>query len=87
MKDGASKEFAEKSLALLLELTEILGLLKQDTEEEVVEVEPEIQALIDERQEARKAKNFARADEIRDILKEKGITLKDTPQGVQIIKE
>ena len=36
---------------------------------------------------ARKAKNFARADEIRDILKEKGITLKDTPQGVQIIKE
>ena len=87
VKDGASKEFAEKSLALLLELTEILGLLQQDTEEEVVEVEPEIQALIDERQEARKAKNFARADEIRDILKEKGITLKDTPQGVQIIKE
>ena len=38
-------------------------------------------------QEARKSKNFARADEIRDILKEKGITLKDTPQGVQIIKE
>ena len=87
VKDGASKEFAEKSLALLLELTEILGLLQQDTEEEVVEVEPEIQALIDERQEARKAKNFARADEIRDILKEKGITLKDTTQGVQIIKE
>jgi cysteinyl-tRNA synthetase len=51
-----------------------------------VEVEPEIQALIDERQAARKAKDFARADEIRDILKEKGITLKDTPQGVQIIR-
>jgi len=43
--------------------------------------------LIDERQEARKAKNFARADEIRDMLKEQGITLKDTPQGVQVIKE
>jgi S-adenosylmethionine synthetase len=48
--------------------------------------EPEIQALIDERQAARKAKDFARADEIRDILKEKGITLKDTPQGVQVIR-
>ena len=50
-------------------------------------VDADIQALVDERQEARKAKNFARADEIRDLLKEKGITLKDTPQGVQIIKE
>ena len=60
-------------------------LLEQEVEE-TVEIEPEIQALIDERQAARKAKNFARADEIRDILKEKGITLKDTPQGVQIIR-
>ena len=49
-------------------------------------LDAEIQALVDERQQARKDKNFARADEIRDILKEKGITLKDTPQGVQIIK-
>ena len=45
------------------------------------------EARVDERQEARKAKSFARADEIRDLLKAKGITLKDTPQGVQIIKE
>jgi len=87
VKDGASKEFAKKSLDILLELTSILGLLQQDTEEEVTEVEPEIKALIDERQAARKAKNFARADEIRDELKAKGITLKDTPQGVQIIRE
>ena len=64
----------------------MLGLLQQDVEEEV-EIDPEIQALIDERQEARKAKNFARADEIRDILKSKGLILKDTPQGVQVIKE
>ena len=86
VKDGASKEFAEKALDTLMELTTVLGLLQQDVEEEV-EIEPEIQALIDERQEARKAKNFARADEIRDILKARGITLKDTPQGVQVIKE
>ena len=87
VKDGASREFAEKSLNALMELCSILGLLQQEAEEEVTEVEPEIQALIDERQEARKAKNFARADEIRDLLREKGITLKDTPQGVQIIRE
>ncbi len=85
VKNGASKEFAQKALAALTELTSILGLLEQEVEE-TVEIEPEIQALIDERQAARKAKNFARADEIRDILKEKGITLKDTPQGVQIIR-
>ena len=72
---------------IYLQKTTILGLLQQDTEEEVTEVEPEIQALIDERQAARKAKNFARADEIRDELKAKGITIKDTPQGVQIIRE
>lgn len=86
VKNGASKEFAQKALDLLLELTGVLGLLIQEVGGEAEEVEPEIQALIDERQEARKAKNFARADEIRDILKEKGITLKDTPQGVQIIR-
>jgi len=85
VKNGASREFAQKALDALTELTSILGLLVQEVEE-TVEVEPEIQALIDERQAARKAKDFKRADEIRDILKEKGITLKDTPQGVQIIR-
>lgn len=87
VKDGATKEFAQKCLDLLMELSTVLGLLQQDASEEVTEIEPEIQALIDERQAARKAKNFARADEIRDELKAKGITLKDTPQGVQIIRE
>ena len=86
VKDGASKEFAQKALDILTELTTVLGLLQQDMEEEV-EINDELKALIDERQEARKAKNFARADEIRDILKARGITLKDTPQGVQVIKE
>lgn len=85
VKDGATKEFAEKSLEILMELATVLGLLQQDPEEAAVD--DDVQALVDERQEARKAKNFARADEIRDLLKERGITLKDTPQGVQIIKE
>ncbi|MDO4394302.1 MAG: cysteine--tRNA ligase [Bacillota bacterium] len=82
---GASKEFAQKSMDLLMELTAVLGLIQQDIEE-TVEIDDELQALIDERQQARKDKNFARADEIRDMLKAQGITLKDTPQGVQVIR-
>lgn len=84
VKNGASKEFAEKCLDVLMELATVVGLLQKEEDDTV---DADIQALVDERQEARKAKNFARADEIRDLLKEKGITLKDTPQGVQIIKE
>ncbi len=82
--NGASTEFASKCLASLQELCDVLGLLQEENEESV---DPELQALVDERQEARKNKDFQRADEIRDILKVKGITLKDTPQGVQIIRE
>ena len=62
-----------------MELATVVGLLQQDADDEI---DDEIQKLVDERQEARKARNFARADEIRDMLKERGITLKDTPQGV-----
>ncbi len=61
-----------------------MGLLQDSGADDSIDTE--VQALIAERQKARAEKNFARADEIRDILKEKGITLKDTPQGVQIIK-
>ena len=67
-----------------MELCNVIGVLQDDADD--LDIDEEIQALVDERQEARKAKNFARADEIRDILAKKGITLKDTPQGVQIIK-
>jgi cysteinyl-tRNA synthetase len=84
-KDGASKEFAEKCLSLLDELTAVLGLLREK-EDDGSGVDDEIQKLVDERQTARKAKNFARADEIRDILKARGITLEDTPQGVRVVR-
>ncbi|MDO4860099.1 MAG: cysteine--tRNA ligase [Bacillota bacterium] len=83
VKDGCSKEFAEKALGVLQELADVLGILQDSGDEGI---DDDIQALVDERQEARKNKNFARADEIRDMLAERGITLKDTPQGVQIIK-
>ncbi len=61
-------------------LCDVLGIIIEK-EEEILDAE--IEALIEERQAARKDKNFARADEIRDILLEKGIILKDTREGVQ----
>ncbi|NLY81319.1 MAG: cysteine--tRNA ligase [Clostridiales bacterium] len=84
VKDGSSKEFAQEALGLLTELCDVLGILK--IRENKDEVDDEIKDLIQERQIARTNKDFKRADEIRDILKEKGITLKDTSQGVQIVR-
>ena len=46
-------------------------------------LDAEIEALIEERQEARRNRNFARSDEIRDLLSEKGIVLEDTKDGVR----
>lgn len=84
LRGGASKEYSGLALDRLQELSDILGILQKEEENQVSD---EIEKLVEERQAARAAKNFARADEIRDLLKEMGITLKDTPQGVQIIKE
>ena len=76
---------------LSLDLLKAAAEVKKKAEEEAAKklegVDPEILALVEERTAAKKAKNFARADEIRDMLKDRGITLKDTPQGVEIIKE
>jgi cysteinyl-tRNA synthetase len=58
----------------------VLGILNQETDELLDE---EIEQLIVERTEARKSKNWARADEIRDLLTDKGIFLEDTPQGIR----
>lgn len=73
---------AERYLALFEELTGVLGLLYAD-EQEDSSLEAEVEALIEARQQARKAKNWAEADRIRDQLKEMGIILEDTPQGVR----
>ena len=79
VKDDSSAEFAEKVLSVLKTLTDILGLIVVKEKES----DAEIDALIEERQSARKAKNFARADEIRDELKARGIVLEDTKDGVK----
>lgn len=86
LRGGTTRRFAESALASLFELTDVFGLLQNDDSKDG-KLDADIEALINERQEARAAKNWARADEIRDELKARGITLKDTPQGVQIIKE
>ena len=76
----SSKEYLQKLFDLLVKLTGVLGLIV-DKKEEILD--EDIEKLIEERQAARKAKDFARADAIRDELLEKGIILKDTREGVQ----
>ena len=79
VSEESSSEFAGVLLDTMVKLCDVLGL-KAEKKEEILD--KEIEALITERQEARKAKNFARADEIRDELLAKGIILKDTREGV-----
>ena len=74
-----SREYLEALKGEIVTLCDILGLLV-DKKEELLDAD--IEALIAERQEARKAKNFQRADEIREELLAKGIVLKDTREGV-----
>ena len=76
----SSKEYLKEMFDLLVKLTDVLGLIV-DKEEDILE--EDIEKLIEERQAARKAKDFARADAIRDELLAKGIILKDTREGVQ----
>lgn len=78
--ENSSAEYLQTLFEQLKKLTEVLGILV-DRKEEMLE--SDIEALIEERQAARKAKNFARADEIRDELLEKGIILEDTREGVK----
>ena len=80
VQEGSSKEFAGHTLEVMTKLCDVLGLTLEKKEEILDE---EIENLIAERQAARKAKDFARADEIRGLLLEKGIELKDTREGVK----
>ena len=76
----SSKEYLRGLLDRIVKLGDVLGLIL-DKKEELLDAD--IEKLIEERQTARKAKDFARADAIRDELLEKGIILKDTREGVQ----
>ena len=78
--ETSSKEFLEQLKGLIVKLADVLGLIVEKKEEMLDE---EVESLIAERQVARKAKNFQRADEIRNELLEKGIILEDTREGVK----
>ena len=76
----SSTEFIQKLQKEIKNLCNILGLLEQEEEDKI---ENEIEDLIQQREEARKNKNWIIADQIRDQLKEQGIILEDTPAGVR----
>ncbi|MCY6483520.1 cysteine--tRNA ligase [Clostridium aestuarii] len=77
---NSSKKLVEYVLDLIRDLGTPLGILQKST---VYDLEEEIETLIEERQKARKDKDWSLADKIRDDLKARGIVLEDTPQGVR----
>ena len=81
--NSPSKVAVEAAIKAFDELTYVLGLVYNRTSGDL---DAEVEALIEQRTAARKARDFATADAIRDKLKEMGITLEDTPQGVKWTK-
>ncbi len=77
-----TKAAAKAALDMLNELTDVLGLIYGDDDEDE-ELKAKVEALIQARQDARKEKNWAEADRIRDQLKDMGIVIMDSKQGVQ----
>ncbi len=82
--DEPSKELVEYATNLFDELTNVLGLVYNRKTESL---DDEIEKLIEARTQARKDRNWAEADRIRDELKAQGIVLEDTPQGVKWHRE
>ena len=81
---GSSKKLCEAAVGIFDELTDVLGLVYNRKTEEL---DDDIEKLIEARTQARKDKNWAEADRIRDELKAKGIVLEDTAQGVKWHRE
>ena len=79
INEKSPKQLVEKTYSMLMELSGVLGILNK--KEEILE--EEILDLIEKRIQARKNKDYELSDEIRDTLKEKGIILEDTQEGVK----
>jgi len=77
---NSSVEVCKKAINIIRELGKPLGILQKEIDKNW---DSEIEELIEQRQEARKNKNFALADKIRDDLKARNIILEDTPQGIR----
>lgn len=79
--DTESRHLAQASLSLLAKLDTVLGL--RLLEERIDALSEEEQTWLDARQEARATKNWAESDRLRDLLKDAGIIIEDTPQGIR----
>lgn len=79
-QERVTKKNLQEIERIFQEMNAVLGILNERNDELL---DDEVEQLINERVEARKDKNWARADEIRDILHEQGIVLEDTPQGMR----
>ncbi len=77
---------AAEKLAILYEADKILGLSLEEVKEEIITIPEEVQALVDQRSEAKAAKEWSKADELRDIVENMGYSLKDTGEGTIITK-
>ena len=80
LKGESSKKLVQKTYDVFKTLTDILGIVQKEQE---MTLDEEIEALIEKRQQARAAKDWATADKIRDDLRKRGIILEDTPTGVR----
>jgi cysteinyl-tRNA synthetase len=78
-----SKGLAKDCLAIFDELNDVLGLVYTTEDSGDDDLEQKVESMIAARAEAKKAKNWAEADRIRDELKDMGIIITDTPQGVK----
>ena len=79
MENKVGKNDTKKIISFMHEIDKVLGILEEKEEK----LSKEIKKLIEEREKARKEKNYEKADEIRQQLKEKGIILEDTKKGVR----
>lgn len=84
LQEDYSKEEAELSQKVFLELTGVLGLLYKEKEEEIPD---EVLSLAEQRNNARKAKDFALADDLRDKISALGYMVEETRQGMKIYKK
>ena len=79
MHDKIGKNNAKKIINFMQDIDKVLGILKEKEEK----LSPELKKLIEEREKARKEKDYAKADRIREELKQKGVILEDTKGGVR----
>ncbi len=80
LENKVSRRDAEKAEAAMIRFDKVLGLLEEEKEE----ISPEIKKLIEERNEARENKEWEKADQIREKIRQKGYELKDTREGTKI---